>query len=218
MQLTGAPRFPVESHVWKAELPAHCVVPGAHVPWHDAVPLVTTHAELPHATAVPQLPLLSQVCTPWPEHWVEPGTHCPTQAPPTHAEFAQGAGAPNVPVLSQVSMPLFEQVVAVGVHEPVHAPFTHAWFEHETALLHWPFVSQVWTPFPEQLVVPGAHTPLQAPFTHANGHALVGVHVPVAEQVCTVLVEPPSASVAQLVAFGAHTPWHDAPAPVPTQA
>jgi|SRR5580704_1276930 hypothetical protein len=118
--------MPVASHVWIEELPEHCVAPGLHVPWHDAVLPLATHAEFVHETAVPQFPLLSHVCTPWPEHWVDPGTHCPMHAPPTHAEFAQAAGAPNVPVASQVSIPLFEQVVVVGVHEPTHAPFEQA--------------------------------------------------------------------------------------------
>ena len=118
--------MPVASQVCTAELPEHCVAPGLHVPWHDAVLPFATHAELVHGTAVPQFPLLSQVCTPWPEHWVDAGTHCPMHAPPTHAEFVQAAGAPNVPVASQVSIPLFEQVFVVGVHEPTHTPFEQA--------------------------------------------------------------------------------------------
>ena len=117
VQLTGAPRFPSSRTSGRRSCRRTAWSPGARALARRRA-AVTTHAELPHATAVPQLPVLSQVCTPWPEHWVEPGTHCPTQAPPTHAEFAQGAGAPNVPLLSQVSMPLFEQVVAVGVHGP----------------------------------------------------------------------------------------------------
>jgi hypothetical protein len=71
---------------------------------------------------------------------------------------------------------------------------------------------------PEQLVVPGTHTPLHAPFTHAYGHELVRFHAPEAVHVCTPLPGPPSALFTQLVVFGAHTPWHDAPPLVPTQA
>ncbi len=44
-----------------------------------------------------------------------------------------------------------------------------------------------------------------------KGHALGEPHVPEAEQVATPLVEPPSATATQVVALGAHTPWHDAP-------
>ena len=83
--------MPIASHVWTAELPEHCVAPGLHAPWHDAAPPLTTHAEPVHATAVPQFPVPSHVCTPWPEHRVEPGTHWPTQAPP---ECSQQMGAP----------------------------------------------------------------------------------------------------------------------------
>jgi hypothetical protein len=75
-------------------VPEHCSTPGLHVPWHDATPEVTTHAELGHATAVPQFPELSQVCTPSAEHWVEPGRHWPTHAPFTHAWLVHATGAP----------------------------------------------------------------------------------------------------------------------------
>ena len=140
------------------------------------------------------------------------GTHCPTQLPPTHAELTQATGAPKVPSVPQLSTPLFEQVVAPGLHVPWHepplAPATHVWFEHATALPHWPFAWQVWTPLPEHVVVPGTHTPLQAPFAQVKGHALGEPHVPEAVHVATPLVELSTAT--QLVAFGAHTPWHDA--------
>ena len=43
-------------------------------------------------------------------------------------------------------------------------------------------------------------------------------HAPEAVHVCTPLPGPPSALLTQLVVFGAHTPWHDAPPLVPTQA
>ena len=65
---------------------------------------------------------------------------------------------------------------------------------------------------PEQVVVPGTHTPEHAPFAQAYGHALTVLHVPEAEHVSTP-VAPLFGSVAQVVAFGAHTPWHDAPPP-----
>lgn len=41
--------------------------------------------------------------------------------------------------------------------------------------------------------------------------------MPEGEQIATPL-EPPSAPVTQLGAFGAHTPWHEAAPLVPTQA
>jgi hypothetical protein len=128
--------MPVESQVWMAEAPEQYACPALHVPWHDATPPVTTQAEFEQATAAPQLPVVSQVSTPWAEHCVAPGTHCPMQALPTHAEFAQATGVPYCPFEPHVSTPLFEQVCAPGVHEPTHAPLMHAWFEQATALPH----------------------------------------------------------------------------------
>jgi hypothetical protein len=126
VQEIGTLQLPVLSHTWMAELPAHCELPVSHVPWQEAGPASATHEEFMHATAAPQFPLASQVCTPPAEHWVVPGTHCPWHAPPTHAEFTQATGDPYVPVPSHVSTPLFEQTVAVGVHDPTHTPLTQA--------------------------------------------------------------------------------------------
>jgi hypothetical protein len=61
-----------------------------------------THAVLEQATGVPQVPVLLQVCTLLPEHWVEFGTHIPVHAPPTHAWFVHATAAPQVPLLLQV--------------------------------------------------------------------------------------------------------------------
>jgi hypothetical protein len=69
VQVTGVPHMPDALHNWTAELPEHCVAPGLHVPWHEATPAsATTHAAFPQATAAPQFPVLSHVCTPWPMH------------------------------------------------------------------------------------------------------------------------------------------------------
>jgi hypothetical protein len=54
--------------------------------------------ELGHATAVPHVPLGVHVCTPVPEHCVEPGTHDPVQAPPTHAEAVHATPVPHAPL------------------------------------------------------------------------------------------------------------------------
>jgi len=118
--------MPEVSQYWTAELPEHCEAYGVQVPWHDAVPPFTTHAELVQLTAAPQFPFGSHVCTPWAEHWVDPGTHWPMQVPPTQAEFAQATGDPYVPLALQVSTPLFEHTFVVGAHDPTHAPFTQA--------------------------------------------------------------------------------------------
>jgi hypothetical protein len=108
------------------ELPVHCVSPGLHVPWHDAVPPSTEHAEPLHATAVPHVPMAVHVSTPCAEHWVAPGTHWPSHAPLTHAEFAHATGELQAPLAPHVSTPLFEHRVAPGVQTPAHAPLTHA--------------------------------------------------------------------------------------------
>jgi hypothetical protein len=62
-------------------LPEHCVAPGVHTP----VQAPETHAALVQAWAVPQLPVVSQVCTASPEHRVWPGVQTPVHAPLTHA-------------------------------------------------------------------------------------------------------------------------------------
>jgi hypothetical protein len=64
-----------------------------HVPWHE-LPASGEHTPVEHATAAPQFPFESQVWTPWPEHWVAPGTHDPTQAPFTQAWFTQPTAEP----------------------------------------------------------------------------------------------------------------------------
>jgi hypothetical protein len=139
--------------------------------------------------------------------------------PPTHAELVQGAAVPQFPVMSHVSMPLFEHRTAPGAHTPEQAPFAQAWLEHATALAHWPSDPHVWTPLPEHFVAPGTQTPAQAPLTQANWHAVEAPQAPAAEHVCTPLIAPPSASMAQRVALGAQTPWHPAaPGAVVTHA
>jgi hypothetical protein len=136
LQFWGASHVPDELQSWVAEFPAHCVAPAVHVPWQDAGPPSATQVEPLHATAVPQLPLLSQVCTPWLEHCVVPGMHCPMHMPPTHAEFVQATAVPQFPLMSQVSTPFPKHRVAPGAHMPVQAPPTQAWLEHATALAH----------------------------------------------------------------------------------
>jgi hypothetical protein len=48
--------------------------------------------------------------------------------------------------------------------------------------------------------------------------ALAAPHAPVALHVSTPLVEPPSPVAPQVVALGAHTPWHAAVLPDATHA
>ena len=91
---TAVPHVPVASHVW-SPVPMHWKVPGTQVPWHDAVPELTTHACAAQTTDVPQLPIELHVWTPLPEHCVVPGAQTPLQPPETQAWFPQSIGAPH---------------------------------------------------------------------------------------------------------------------------
>lgn len=107
------------------------------MPWHDATPASTLQvAGLVQATAAPQLPLESQVCTPPLPHCVAPGTHEPTQLPLTHAELLQAVPAPQLPVESQVSTLLPTQRDAPTAQTPVHAPLAQVWLVQATVLPH----------------------------------------------------------------------------------
>lgn len=65
----------------KGLVPLHCTAPGEQTP--EQAPL--TQAWFTQATGPPQLPEVSQVCTPLPAHWTTPGLHTPVQAPLTQA-------------------------------------------------------------------------------------------------------------------------------------
>jgi hypothetical protein len=86
------------------------------MPWHAPF----THAWFEHATAPPHWPSGPQVCTPFPEHFVVPGTHMPEQAPFTQPNW-HALAAPQAPVAEQVCTPLgplVAQRVAFGAHTP----------------------------------------------------------------------------------------------------
>ncbi len=133
VQVAGAPQFPVASHV---ETPlrappsaaiAHSVVPGTHTPWQEAAPPLCAHAPFTQATAAPQAPPEEHVCSPLPEHCVDPGVQEPVHTPPAQTELSQATGEPSVPVELQVSTPLPEEhCVDPGVQLPVQAPPTQA--------------------------------------------------------------------------------------------
>jgi hypothetical protein len=55
--------------------------------------------------AVPQVLVSSHVCTPVPEHSVEPGVHEPMQAPALHDCELQGEGAAHVPSAPHICTP-----------------------------------------------------------------------------------------------------------------
>jgi hypothetical protein len=55
-----------------------------------------------HATGAPQLPVVSHVSTPLPEHFVDPIAHVPTHIPPEHVCMPQSTGMPHAPVASHV--------------------------------------------------------------------------------------------------------------------
>jgi hypothetical protein len=87
----AAPQVPIALHVSTDVTLEHWVAPGVHDPTHAP----WTHAWLVQATAIPQLPVESHVCTPLPEHWVAPGEHEPEHAPETHAAPEQATAVPH---------------------------------------------------------------------------------------------------------------------------
>jgi hypothetical protein len=89
--------------------------PPAHV-WTSAV----------HAEVDPHVPVPEHVCTPLPEHCVEPGTQTPTQAFVTHADDTHGVLLPQVPLVEHVSRLFSTHRFVVGVHTPVQVPPTQA--------------------------------------------------------------------------------------------
>lgn len=155
-QSTGLPHWP-PVHVCRP-LPEHCVLPEVHEPEH--APAV--QAPLAQETAVPQLPLESQVCTPLPTHWTASGTQVPPhdatpEALTTHAA-EHGTDAPQLPVPSQVSTPLTAHCVVPWAQTPVQPPLTQVWLPQSDALPHWPVPSHTWTALPVQTGVPGVQT------------------------------------------------------------
>ncbi len=91
------PHVPIELHVCGCSgfEGLHWVAPGEHTP--EQAP--DTQAWLVHATALPQWPVVSQVCTPLlvVEHCVVLGLQTPLHAPPTHAWLVQRAVFPQLP-------------------------------------------------------------------------------------------------------------------------
>ena len=60
------------------------------------------------------------VCTPLPEHWVDPGTQTPEQAPLTHADETHAVAEPHWPFALHVCTPLFEQRFAPALVDRAH--------------------------------------------------------------------------------------------------
>jgi hypothetical protein len=160
---TAAPQLP-PVHVWIDEVPAHCVAPAAHVPWHDAVPVPMTHVAAPQDTAVPHAPVLSHVCTPLLMHCVSPGAQAPWQTPETHACPVHVVGVPQLPVASHDATPLLWHVFWPGSQTPWQVPAlaTHVWLVQFTAVCHWPSLPQTCEALLEQRVAPGTHLPVHA--------------------------------------------------------
>jgi hypothetical protein len=222
----GVAQVPVELHACCVVVVAHSTSPGAHRPWHDAVPPVTRQVLWLQVAGEPQAPLVLQVETPLLVHWVAPGVQLPVQTPPTHAWLVQLTAGPHIPLVSQVWTAAFpEQALAPGEQVPVQAPFEQT-AAQATGAPHWPLLLHVWTPLPtppsavvEQRVAPGVHEPVHEPPTHAWLVQVEGVpQLPVALHVATPLTEPPSAAVAHSVAPGEQTPVQEALPLDPVQA
>jgi hypothetical protein len=152
-----------------------------------------THVWFEHATAVPQLPVASHVCTPLVvvEHCVAPGVQTPVQAPLAQAWLLQGAAVPHDPLALHVWTASPEHCVAPGL-QATHAPPRHtgAPLEHASAAPHWPEELQVCTPPPDppsapHWVDPGVQTPVHAPPLHTYWQLDAGPQVPFAVHVST---------------------------------
>ena len=167
----------------------HCIAPGEHTPEQDPA----THAWLLQATAVPQCPVASQVCTPFVvlAHCVTPGVHTPVHAPLTQAWFVHPLTGPQLPVDVHVWTPSPEHCVAPGLHA-THAPERQelALPEHATGEPHWPAAVHVWTPpfGPEaHWVAPGLQTPVHAPPLQTYVQLEGAPHCPLEPHVSTPL-------------------------------
>ena len=77
VQSTGVAHVPVVLHDCCAVVLEHSTWPGAHTPWHDAVPPLTRQVWLEHVWEVPHAPDALQVDTPLFVHSVAPGVHTP---------------------------------------------------------------------------------------------------------------------------------------------
>jgi hypothetical protein len=152
-------------HVW-SPLPEHWKVPAVQTPEH--CPLV--QAPLPHGTAVPHVPVASQVWSPVPMHWKVPGTQVPWHdAVPeltTHACAAHTTDVPQLPIELHVWTPLPEHCVVPGAQTPLQPPETQAWFPQSMGAPHWP-AAQASTPLPAHRVVPAEQAPPSSDATSA---------------------------------------------------
>jgi hypothetical protein len=74
-----------------------------------------TQAAFVHATALPQAPFALHVCTPLPEHCVNPCGHTPVHPPATHVWLPQAIAAPHWPDVPHICTPLPEHCVVPGV-------------------------------------------------------------------------------------------------------
>lgn len=88
MHDAAVPQVPAAVHVWRAELPEHCVCPGAQTPPHDAVVPDARHVVFEQVEGGPHVPDVVHVDTPLRElplpsvaHSVAPGAHTPWQEP-----------------------------------------------------------------------------------------------------------------------------------------
>ena len=80
---------PLISHPFVVD-PSQFLVPAAQFVHAPAVQVCVCAV---HGDAALHVPLGLQVCTPFPEHWVDPGVQTPVHAPMTHAEAVHVAPA-----------------------------------------------------------------------------------------------------------------------------
>jgi hypothetical protein len=104
-------------------LPSQLRVPDAQL---VHAPFVHVWVCAVQAAAEPQVPVDEHVCTALPEHWVEPGTQTPVQAPFTQADDTHAVLLPQAPLDEHVSTLFPLQRVALGAQTPTQLPPTQA--------------------------------------------------------------------------------------------
>src|SRR5439155_22434211 len=125
-------------------------------------------------------PLVSQLCSVWPAHWVLPGTHTPP-----HDGLAARQALPHcigsqVPPGLQVCRIVPEHCLSPVLHA-LHWPAVHTIGQVDWSI-QWPVASQVCTLFKLHWAgaVNGTHSPVHAPLLQTKGQVASVFHWPLA--------------------------------------
>ena len=158
------------------------VWPGPHTP----VQAPDTHVWLLHVAGLPQLPVPSQVSTPFAEHCLEPGEHEPLHVPaPVQTYMHAEPEFCHAPVPSHFWGWLPLHCIALGV-QAEQVPALQTVLQAEPWFTHVPVESHFWGCRPLHCSEPGEHVPAQTPLVQTLVQAAPDCQVPVVSQVCGV--------------------------------